>query len=302
MSNQRKHLLGATVAAAVAKRLKSQQQSQHQCQSTGPSSWAAMLQDNFFTHKLFYTSGYSKEQGYQKKASERSRCTYSLIQRIVVMVQSLFRDTGGSSKTVHHVVNTVIADDSDTRMRGAGDKSSIHTVCNTCQSVHVRYSPAGKAECWESVNVPTPMLVLEAAKTGHIHAAMTAFSVVCARGVGELMQNCGLGPSAVGVHSVPFRTEILTGDALRANSAAWKTELYELAKRNAKGSNPTLGMYCKCQVHQLNLIRKPMVLSVAGYWTSLIRLAHLFEQSSFRHAFAAALVQFLQTPNVFQSS
>lgn len=67
MSNQRKHLLGATVAAAVAKRLKSQQQSQHQCQSTGPSSWAAMLQDNFFTHKLFYTSGYSKEQGYQKK-------------------------------------------------------------------------------------------------------------------------------------------------------------------------------------------------------------------------------------------
>ena len=287
----------ACVAAAVAR-----QRQRERKEPETPKTWASLLQEGFFTHKLFYLPGYSKQQDYQKASSERARCCFSLIKYMINSIQRLFQDSSGRCKTVHHVVNSVIADDTDTRIRDSLQKSAVQTVCNTVQSLHVRYSQPGAKECWESLNIPTPMVVLAATKTGHIHSAMTAFSVVCANKVGQLMQNCGLSPAAAGTDSTPFRTEILTGDALKANAAAWRIEVKQLAEHNSQCSQCTMGVYCKCQVHQLNLIRKPMVLSISNFWTSIIRLAHLFEQSSFRHQFATALVQFLQSPNTFQSN
>ena len=50
-----------------------------------------------------------------------------------------------------------------------------------------------------------------------------------------------------------------------------------------------LAMHVTCNIHKLSLVRKPLVLSVPHYWSSLVRLAHLFEARSFKQRFREAL-------------
>ncbi|CAK9023468.1 PARP-type domain-containing protein (Fragment) [Durusdinium trenchii] len=54
----------------------------------------------------------------------------------------------------------------------------------------------------------------------------------------------------------------------------------------------------KCILHALCLVRRPAVLSVEGFWTTLVRLAHLFEQQSFKKKFSMAMVQVLSKPGI----
>lgn len=185
---------------------------------------------------------------------------------------------------------------------GQGSRSTIHTVCNTVQSVHVRYSPPddSKQWVWESLNIPTPMVVLQSAKTGDIHSAMTSMSLICGNQVGSTLQAFGLEPTSVKPLSDAFLTEVMVGDSLKANRAAWRIERSHLASRRESGESRVLGLEVRCLVHQLNLVRKPMVLSISGFWTNLVRLAHLFEQYSFRQSFSASLLHLLQSPEAFQ--
>ena len=268
-----------------------------------PSTHAGILQAAYFTDTLF-NPGPSSKVDYQKQGAERARCAFSLLKVIVGALQTLFLGPHGNPDDVGHIINTVVADDTDTRMVGPGLRSTLYTICNTFQCVHVRNKPCDdpnqKQPSWETLAVPTPLLVLAAPKTGNIHAAITAFSSVCGVGVGPMLQD--LGVTRPRVSRSTFQTEILMGDALKANDAAWKLEQSLLAKRRASGEPRMLGLRMKCLIHQLNLIRKPSVLSLPAYWTTLVRLGHLFEAFSFRKAFAAALLQHLQAPQVFQSA
>ncbi|CAK9064265.1 unnamed protein product [Durusdinium trenchii] len=200
---------------------------------------ASILQSKYFTRRLF-SPGISKEQDYQKIGSERGRCVFSLVQFIVELVKGLFTDSAGQPKPVEHIINAVIADDTDTRMKGAGLRSTIHTVCNTVQAVHVRMSPAGKDELWVSTNIPTPMLVLSSPQCGNIHAASTAMSIVCGAGIGSLLGKFGVSFHDVTPHPRVFRTEVMVGDALQANQASWKLERQLLASlRSQQGIQVT---------------------------------------------------------------
>ena len=221
------------------------------------------------------------------------------------MIQQLLKADPETNGNIQHVINTVISDDTDTRMKGFGQGSApaIHTVCNTVQALHVQRvlsEGAGSEEHWESANIPTPMVVLAGAKTADIHAAMTTMSVVCANGVGKMLKLFGFEPDSVKPPPAAFMTEVMVGDSLKANKAAWKIENSLLALRRAKSGERILALQVKYQVHQLNLIRKPMVLSIPAFWTSLVRLSHLFEQYSFRQSFSASLLQLLQSPGCFQ--
>ena len=88
------------------------------------------------------------------------------------------------------------------------------------------------------------------------------------------------------------------GDALKANDAAWRLERQLLKQRRLDevddACSRTLALRVKCMVHQINLIRKPCVLAVPHYWSTLVRLGHMFEQASFRKAIAASLLRVLQ--------
>ena len=300
---RRKQQTSKANKARLEQRVRRQEQQQHMAThgSKDADTWGSIMQRKFFTHRLFNYGGLHKEQDYQKQATERARCTYSLLRKIVGIVQKIFQGDPGNPRSVHHVVNSIVADDTDTRLRSGTGRSTIHTVCNTVQSLHVRYTNPGSTDaCRESLNVLTPMVLLASPKMGDIHAATTAFSLVCGSQIGALMRACGLTAEMMPLAPSGLRTEIFVGDALKANAASWRIERAILAKHNAEHNEKIYGIQVKCQVHQLNLIRKPMALSINQYWASLVRLSHLFEQHSFRQAFGSALADFLQRPKGFQ--
>ena len=95
--------------------------------------------------------------------------------------------------------------------------------------------------------------------------------------------------------------QLCRGDALQANQASWKLERQLLASlRSQQGHDRVCGFQVQCLVHQLNLIRKPQALSITGFWATLVRLGHCFEQYSFRQSFASSLVRLLQTDGNFE--
>ena len=261
--------------------------------SAETQSWVSSLQQNFLTKNLY---GLSKDNDAKKEQAERARCVFSLIKLLVKTIGSLFEPCPSRGQPVH-VINTVIADDADTRLKGMGqdNRTVLRTICDTVQSVHIRYE-----KTIESMMVPTPMLVLAAPKTADIHAAATAHSLVCGAGVGRLLKSYGVPESVVQTGHAGWRTTIQIGDALKANMAAWRIERAHLQSQRVHSDARLLGLNFKCLVHTLNLIRKPMVLPIPGFWSTLVRFAHLMESYSFRTGFTAALLRVLQSPNVFQ--
>ena len=228
------------------------------------------------------------------RARERSRCIKSFLETVAKAVTYLFRGDGqpqsGSAGEVQHALNTVISDDTSTRLRShRNDKADVFTIMNTSQALFCRY---GNAD-YESLFMPTPLQILPSGKAGSIHAAFRAWLAVSASGLGSrlVLLQC---------RSTPPRhaTFVLMGDALKANDAAWRLEkamlLAERAKANpADPPHRTYGVRMKCSNHQISLARKPLVLSFEQFWPTLVRLGHLFETS-------AALINLCQSGGGFQ--
>lgn len=289
-----KALAGRAAARATAKAASAFHQSDESSRAE-TQSWAAILQQRFFTRQVFHSlKETNAEADLKKEANERARCTFSLPTYIVQLIQGMFQSSNG--KPVH-IINAVIADDTDTRLKGLGHdgRPVLRTVCDTVQAVHCRFGQE-----WESLLIPTPMLVLAAPKTGDIHAATTAHSLVCGAGVGHMLESYGVSQSVVQTVDGGWRSEILVGDALKANQASWRVERALLQSQREKSDGRLLGLNLKCLVHTLNLVRKPMALSIPGYWSTLVRFSHLMESYSFRTGFTTALLRVLQAPGSFQ--
>ena len=79
---------------------------------------------------------------------------------------------------------------------------------------------------------------------------------------------------------------MFVGDALRANDAAFRREAFLLSQCN---SGNICALRLRCSVHQLSLIRKVAVLMIPKFWSTIVRLAHLFEILAFRKTFASSM-------------
>lgn len=257
-------------------------------------SYAATLQQRFFTqHGKQHKPHYSDSDMKQQYSRDRARCVWSFLLRLKTAVCHLLNSSHGSPP--QHVLHTCVCDDTNTKMRSSGlGRSSVYTVCNTVECTHVRF----KGGSWEALYIPTPVRVLRAGKAEYIHKAFTSWSTLSARGIGTIWHRLGLQRDAFS--AVPWKTCVFIGDALRANDSAWRIErMHRLKAIQDNVSSACLGLRLKCCNHQLSLVRKPTVLSVKAFWTTLVRLGHLFEQSSFRRSLASAFVSLLQKPGMF---
>lgn len=229
----------------------------------------------------------------QRFVRERARCVWSFLQQITHRIRNLL----GGRRAVAHVLNTCVADDTNTSLKcSKAERNVVHTVMNTVQSAMIRY----QNEDWELLHIPTPVQCLESGKASSIHAAFTSWLICSAAGIGCQWQRLGctndLGSQAA------WRTCIMIGDALKANDAAWKQETQILASARAdpkSNSQRLLGMRFRCAVHQVALTRKPAVLAIESFWTTLVRLGHLYEGHSFRRALSAAIMSLVQKEGEF---
>ena len=236
--------------------------------------------------KLYFTSEFNphaKESGSWQVVRDRARCVWSLLRQLQSVVTKLLCNAG----EVHHVLHCCVCDDTSTRLRQAGSASgTVHTVCNTVEATLVRYAD-GESEI---LYIPTPVRVLDSGRADAIRDALQTWSLVTANGFGAMWSKFGL-PANTGMNA-KWRTFVFVGDALKANDAAWA---YETQVKN----RTSLGVRIKCANHQLSLVRRPAVLSVERFWSTLVRLGHLYENSSFRKALARSLVKLLHEDGGF---
>ncbi len=257
----------------------------------------------------FFTSHFSKAEydadrynGDNKSFTrDRARCVFSLMKAVASTLCNLF-SPGSGDQAVFHVLNTHIVDDTSTRMRGpsSSDRTTVYTIMNTIQGLHFRvgicdddvvYSDFADPKTCVSFRVPTPLLVLENPNTKGIHESFTGSAIITARGVGQMIERFGL-PKSIAA-PVPWKTFVFIGDALKANNAAFRKECQEILKHKESLGNH-LALRVRCAIHQVCLIRKPIVLMIPKLWTTVVRLAHLFENLSFRKAFARTLASIVQ--------
>ena len=264
-------------------------------------SFASSLQRRFFT-KALLRSQYEDTKGdtdaLQQKSPDgqafqrdRARAVYSLIKALVSMLLHLFRS---EDQDLFHVLNVNVVDDTSTRFRReTAEPTVICTVMNVCQSLHIRSNAEGdpKKNCTTSVLVPTPLIILEQATASSIFAAFTDVAAVTARGVGKFLQSWGIPKHLLG--AARFRTYVFIGDSLKANTAAFKDvrrAFEQQRQRQGHQDQCLLALQMKCSIHQLGLTRKPAVLMIPGFWSNLVRFAHLMEGFSFRRSLASALI------------
>ena len=274
---------------------------------------AEEIQLKFFTPLFNDVSTQSKTSPFatpdwQKIRKQRGRAVASVLYQLPSILQTLLTpDPHDPKKTgVKIILDCVVVDDTSTRIRGADFVSVVHTVMNTIQTVHIGYNGSK-----DSVKIPTPFVVLPSQKTQDVFRAYAFGLLLSSQGVGKLLK--ALGDKLLWnetsfqtlVKRPKWKIQIFIGDALPTNDAVFKLErrlLHSTMREHLWGETGLLMLRFKCGLHQLCLARKPVALSIEGYWATLVRLGHLFEQNSFRKQFAVALLQVLRGPDGFQRS
>ena len=105
--------------------------------------------------------------------------------------------------------------------------------------------------------------------------------------------------------SIPLQTLVVCWDSLKTNLAVLKglrNAGYLAHKHQQAGRklcSPLLSV--RCGLHQLALSRKHIIFQFKSHWSSIVRLAHLFETHSFRKQFQKCLLRVLSSSFVFCS-
>ena len=276
----------------------------------GSLSWAKQIQDACLTPRFFAKSVRTdpfRPQDNQKVAVERQRSVFSLLRQIVKVLVDLltpFAKQDGSGQEdvfqIAQVLNVCVMDDTSTRLKGAvvGDNTNaIHSVMNAVHTVHVLYKGDrdDSAQHAESFLIPTPLYCLASQKTEDLYAGYSAYMLLSSGGVGHALKALKC-PETI-CQPARWKAHVVVGDALPTNDAMFKLERRILL---AAQEERRLAMRVKCVLHQISLARKMGVLCFDSFWSTCVRLAHLFESFSFKKKLSVALVQVLSAPGGFQ--
>ena len=275
-----------------------QQESSSNAEAVPATSWADRIVNNCLTKRLFINQGDSNEA---RSSRERARATKSLVVRIAQTLLSLLTPPAHPPEThsdiaerVHLVLGATVFDETNSKLRGPGGERAVYTILNTVATVHVKCVAGGEPL---DFLLPTPMLTLPSPKTLDLHTAVCAFLPLCSSGPGHMLQAAGL-PATFG-EKARWRCHVLVGDALKTNDALFKLERRLLHLRAPQQGN-FLSLRLKCVLHQLCLIRKPVVLGVSQFWPTLIRLGHLMESYAYRKQLLLAAVQVARSSGGFR--
>ena len=207
------------------------------------------------------------------------------------------------------VIDCVVLDDTSTILRGSDGMPTVHSVMNTIQTIHTSFSNGSR----ESAQVPTPCICLPTQKAEDVFLGYAAGVLLSSQGVGTIMESLDKksivesgeqdSPTLEAlIGTFKWKVHIFVGDALPTNTAVFKLERRLQRQALQSGGWGILSLRIKCVLHQVCLVRRPAVLSVDRFWATLVRLAHLFEQHSFKRQFTLAVVQILRSADGFQRS
>ena len=241
-----------------------------------------------FSHSQYQDGPGLYKNDWYKYGCDRARACVAMISAVASVVNNMFC---GNGMDAFHTICSHTVDDCSIKMRGpdAMSNTTIYTVMNSIDSVHVIYDHKDSTTC-SSVQLPTPLLVVEGADASGIDACSMATSLLTSGGVGWILKQWGINRVASN-----FKTFLFMGDSLKANAAAFSRECHRLQLK--RQTNPDfqhhMALRLRCSVHTVSLIRKPIVLLIPHFWTTLVRLAHLYEGLTFRKQMASSLTSII---------
>lgn len=246
------------------------------------------------------------DQSSRKGRWRRLRLIFSYFKAACSAINSLFQE----DLNVSHVVSVSILDDTNVTLsktvQGQWQSSRVVTVLNNCQACTVCYDSGQQdpaLRCWDhkSFQLHTPPTCLPRANAPSIFAELRDWLFSFAGKVGAKWQHFGVRPHLL--EKVPIVAQTLCFDSLKTNVKIMKMLKQDSYQQKvlqdtttSHGRIPTTAVLLgiPCSVHQLALCRKSLLFHYNSVWSSIVRLAHLYESHNFRAQFRSALFSVLE--------
>ena len=241
----------------------------------------------------------------RKDRHRRLRLIMSYLQAVCTAINALFE--GDQSPKIAHILGVSVLDDTNIRLsrtvQGQWQSSRVVTVLNNWQMCTACYtSPAEGHQdpfqrCWahRSFALHTPPTCLPRANAPAICLELKSWMFSFAGEVGKRWQ--ALGVSSNLFATVPIVAQVLCYDSLKTNLKIVKMlreELYRKQDVQDRSATATCVMFgTLCSIHQLALCRRGLLFYYTGFWSSIVRLSHLFTVHNFRAQFRSALFSVL---------
>ena len=217
----------------------------------------------------------------------------------------------GPGSRGNHCFTVNIVDDSNfvlsQTFEGASTwrKSRVIPVMNQAQSLVISYGQSGVAaaggssndssscNCHRTFLVHTPLVCLTKTNAASLGLELQSWLVTFLGRVGRRFQRFGLEEAAFA--HFPIQGTLLVWDSLVTNIALQKELRYAVHMHHQKYGHEVIHplFASVCNLHQCSLARKPMIHHFGGFWSSVVRLSHLFEISSFRLQFRSVLIELI---------
>lgn len=231
--------------------------------------------------------------------SGRKRAVYLYFKSLAVAVKNMFQwnantDPGlgvadvscQDTQPVHHLISMNTNDDTNIKLgSGIRGATEVRSVMNNIQE-HVVVTEGAKQK-WFSIH--QPIIALDRATTMGLYQAFMSWILGFSGYVGWRLRPWGL-PSDI-LKTVRKHTFIFIGDALPVNTGVCKFLIQCLQR---PGPTQSAVLQVQCNIHQVSLTRKSVVLGFAGYWSTLVRMGHLWESHTFQQRFRACMAKIIQ--------
>jgi hypothetical protein len=216
----------------------------------------------------------------------RRRAIWSLLCAMAQSLASFFE----TESCVAHAVSVNVVDDTNMRFATSlGEPGEVITVMQNLQSAYLQYDSG----CFKAFQIHQPLLHVEKPDTRHMFKKFVSWLFISVTGTGEHLRRLGIRADIL--QSARLVATIVVQDSLRANKKLFRWIKFAVQTQPRTSMTHHVALEIPCFIHQLSLVRKPLALTCHGYWTAIVRLAHLFEGSGFRRDFGSHLISVIRS-------
>ena len=230
----------------------------------------------------------------------RLRLLVSYLKAWAATLMAFFR----SERPLNHVIITAVIDDTNMRLAPNNQDSQVKEwktsrvvqVMQNIQTLIVNSGdPSGDPAQCECTTFPvhTPLIAMARANRDSICAEFIGRLFLFLGQVGSRFQSFKLAADLA--ERVPIQALFICWDSLITNISVLKDIRSSVHNKHQSqnGTNdrhvyPVLAVCCL--IHQLALSRKCILMGWPHFWSSVVRLGHLFEVQSFRAQFRRAIL------------
>lgn len=275
------------------------------------------FQHTYFADKKTH---YLDQQLADERVHSKQRAVWLYFRKFADAVKAFFRgeeSSEGNSQPPQfaHVISVNICDDTDIKLgSGSRGSSEVRSVMNNIQHQIVAHDgPADQRKIsWFTVH--QPLVALSQASSHQVLKEFLAWMMSFSGVIGWRLRSFNVPANLLA--NTRYHCVVFVGDANKINDALLRelskhvhykslqvndrmatAAVPESVSESAAASVPVPSfspvLQVKCLIHQVCLTRKTLALGFGGYWSTLVRLGHLFESHSFRRKFYLGIAKLI---------